>query len=510
MLADCSGLLPHQIPAAEHLIQVLERNGGALDASDMGVGKTYTAGAVLRHYRALPSVVVCPAISIPAWQRMGNQLGVEFELQSYEALRTGTTGLASWENPKPPGPLPVRLNCNFCQLDIDCKSARCAYAPGGVHCVESKKIPHKYGKLLWHPSIKLVVFDEAHRCSATNTLQSELAISAKRQRIRTLLLSATPAQTPLGMKAIGYILGLHTLVGSKGFYPWAMRNGCQRMPWGGFDFALGDDRKKEVMANINRQIFPDRGVRITIQSLGKSFPESQVTSELYDIASDAAKLDRLYRQMEQPLQELQQAKLLDKDPEGPLTKLLRLREEIGLVKVPVLAELAEDALQQGLSVACFVNFHSEADALSDILKTECCVTGRENPSTRNARIAQFQANRSRVIVTTIKASISLHDELGGHPRIGFVSPGFSALDFRQVLGRLPRSGSKSKAIYRIIFAANTCEERIHAVLTSKLNNLDALTDGDLFANNLELTSFSDQLLSRKSATISTLYHACQD
>lgn len=508
MRFDGTGLLPHQIPAAQHLIQVLERNGGAIDASDMGVGKTYTAGSILRHYRELPSVVVCPAISIPAWQRMGNQLGVEFELQSYEAMRTGKTGLASWQHPKPPGPAPVRHVCSYCQLDIDQTSARCAYAPGGVHCVETKKIPHKYGKLCWHPSIRLVVFDEAHRCSATDTLQSELLISSRRQNIRTLLLTATPAQTPLGMKAIGYTLGLHTLVGSKGFYPWAMRHGCQRMPWGGFDFALGDDRKREVMARINQQMFPDRGVRITIESLGKSFPESQVTSELYDLKSDAAKLDRLYRQMEQPLRELEQAKLTDKDPEGPLTKLLRLREEIGLLKVPVLAELAEDALQQGLSVACFVNFHSEADALSDWLKTECCVTGRENPSTRNARIAAFQSNQSRVIVTTIKASINLHDERGGHPRIGFVSPGFSALDFKQVLGRLPRAGSKSKSIYRIIFAANTCEERIHQVLCTKLNNLDALTDGDLLASNLELTSFCDQLISRPSATTSIPAYAC--
>lgn len=494
---DSAGLLPHQLPAAEHLLHLLNTSGGALDGSDMGVGKTYTAGAILRHFKDFPTAVVCPAISIPGWEQMGRRLGVEFSLESYESVRGGNTALGGWERPKPRGPGPVRLVCSACQLTVDAQTARCAYLPNGIHCVDVKKIPHDYGRFIWNRDLRVLVFDEAHRCSALDTLQSELLVAARRQKIPTLLVTATPAQTPMGFKAIGYVLGLHTLTGQNGFWSWATRHGCRKMPWGGFEFALGEARKRETMAQINRALFPDRGVRITIDSLGKSFPESQVTAELYDLKADAHKLDSLYQQMSEPLAELEAAKQMDKDPDGPLTKLLRLREEIGLLKVPILAELAEDAMAQGLSVALFVNFLSEVEGLCKLLKTDCRVDGTEAGSSRNRNrnIERFQSNESRVIVTTAKASISLHDEHGGHPRIGYVSPGFSALDLRQVLGRLPRSGAKSKSIYRIIFAADTCEKRIHEVLSSKLNNLDALTDGDLLADNLRLTSFENLISS---------------
>jgi hypothetical protein len=38
--------------------------------------------------------------------------------------------------------------------------------PAGVHCVEQKRKPWNPGQFRWHPKVKRVVFDEAHRCGA--------------------------------------------------------------------------------------------------------------------------------------------------------------------------------------------------------------------------------------------------------------------------------------------------------------------------------------------------------
>ena len=48
MQIDSTGLLPHQPAAAQQLLNALLKHRAALDASDMGTGKTAHAVAVLR------------------------------------------------------------------------------------------------------------------------------------------------------------------------------------------------------------------------------------------------------------------------------------------------------------------------------------------------------------------------------------------------------------------------------------------------------------------------------
>jgi len=60
-----------------------------------------------------------------------------------------------------------------------------------------------------------------------------------------------------------------------------------------------------------------------------------------------------------------------------------------------------------------------------------------------------------------------------------ISPPQSAKDLKQVLGRIHRAGSKSKAIQKIIYVAGTVEEKTCKSVRKKLNNLSELIDGDL-------------------------------
>jgi hypothetical protein len=383
------------------------------------------------------------------------------------------------------------FQCGFCQ----CKSDRPFDFPcpaRGIHCVELKKRPHSHGKFLWAQEIGFLVFDECHRAGATSSLNADVLISARRQNIKTLMLSATAAETPLGMRAIGYVLKLHDIVGPRGFYPFAMRRGCQRILGRGFQFCVSAERKKKVLLDLHREIWPSRGCRIRIEDLGSAFPDCALIPELVDL-DEGGRIQKLYLEMEAPLAALRHRAESDA-PGNPLSELLRLRQSVGLLKCPVMADLAREAVADGKHVALFVNFRAEVEALCKLLGTDCFVdgsqTGPRGQTERQANVDAFQRDEQPFIVCNSAAagvSLSLHDVTGRFPRLGLISLGQSAVGFRQTTGRLRRQGGRSKSMYKVILAAGTVEESVHKKLSARLNNLDALVDGDLLADNLSLT-----------------------
>lgn len=484
-----SGLFAYQVPAAKHLLEVIDREGAALDSSDLGTGKTFTAGAVLRHLD-LPSLVVCPQVAQTGWRRMGEHLGTEFDVIGYEMLRTGRTPFGRWEFPKR-GPLKSRLKCTTCQCWTEEDSPPCPYHFTGIHCVEAKSIPHDYGRFIFNDAVRMVVFDEVHRCGDLSSLNSEMLIAARRQNLSVLGLSATAGDSPLKFKALGYVLGLHNLDRDCKFWPWVRRYNCRPSPHGGFFFAGNENQRRSVMARLNAEIFPDHGVRVRKEELGDLFPDCQITAELYDLEQGGA-IDKLYEEMDEAIRALRDRASGDKG--AHLTVILRALQEIELLKVPVFQQLTEDANAQGYSVAIFVSFTQTVNELCKRLKTDCRIDGSQvgaaGHARRQASIDSFQANFDRRIVCNSAAGgvcVSLHDTRGDSPRLGLASPCPSAVNMRQVFGRLPRAGGKSKALYRVVLAAGTREVNTHRKLVPKLNQLDALNDADLLSTNLDLT-----------------------
>lgn len=452
----------------------------------MGTGKTYVGAAVLRELD-LPSLVVCPDVARTSWLRAGEHLGVEFDVIGCEMLRTGRTPFGRWQHPKT-GPLKTRLKCSVCQCWVDPETPPCPYGP--AHCVEPKTIPHNYGRFVFAREVRAVVFDEVHRYKATDSLNSDMLIAAKRQGLKILGISATAGDSPLDFKALGYALNLHELDEGLRFWTWVRRWNCRPSPHGGFYFAGKEDDRKRVMARLNEEIFPAHGVRIRAKDL-PGFPECQITAELYDLNEGRA-IEKLYEQMDDSISALRDKAAADKQTH--LTVILRSLQEIELLKVPIFVQLTEDANDQGYSVVNFVTFTQTLDELCKRLKTDCRIDGSQaGPAGAKRRqhcIDSFQAGRDRRLVANSAAGgicISLHDAVGDSPRLGLVSPCSSAINIRQVFGRLPRIGAKSKSLYRVVLAAGTREEAVHRRLVTRLNQQDAFNDGDLLATNLSLT-----------------------
>lgn len=483
-----SKLRPWQPAPVESLLDtLLSPVRAAVDLSDMGTGKTYVACAVAKALQ-VPTLVVCPWISQSMWKRVAAHFNDTVSVVNYESLRTGRTPFGQWQHQ--PTERKIEYYCVTCQNRFT-ELFPCPYHPQGIHCVETKTAEHNYGKFLFAPQVKLTIFDEVHRCGGRDSLNADMLIGAKQQGKYILGLSATAATGPLQMRALGYALGLHTLVpsGGLGYYEWLHRNGCGKLPGvPGYRWTVGEDKQNEVMLRLNNAIIPRLGVRVRTTDI-PNFPTRTIIAEEYDI-EHSDQIDAIYAEMAEALAELEAESATDVAPESPLTKILRARQKLELLKVPLALELNRDYLDKGFSVAIFCNFSATIDALARRLGTDCIIDGRpEHKKHRDVMVNCFQSNRERNILVNNEAggvSIGFEDRTGDFPRAGLVFPCDNAVTLRQVFGRLPRDGGKSHSVYRVLFAANTVESSMARRLRAKSNNLDTLNDGDLQPDNFKL------------------------
>ncbi len=79
-------LRPHQVDAAERLVAMIQRDGGAMLAEPVGLGKTYTALAVVSRLGAERIVVAIPAALRAMWVAAMHDCGIGAMLVTHEAL----------------------------------------------------------------------------------------------------------------------------------------------------------------------------------------------------------------------------------------------------------------------------------------------------------------------------------------------------------------------------------------------------------------------------------------
>jgi superfamily II DNA or RNA helicase len=423
----------------DHLVDCLAKYPYALDASDTGTGKTFTSLFVAKALGQKP-FVIAPKIVLSAWADAAKACGVSL------------MGVTNVEKLK-------------------------AKNHDALHRLPNhgtKKYPISNWK--WNlPAGTLVIWDEAQDAGGDDTQNARVMYALKQGRLPCLSMSATIADDPTRLKSLGYLLGLHDFTDFKNF---CRRNGCVRNPWSTYNLMFSKNKviTESVLLKIHKEIFPEKGSRLRIADI-KDFPDCSVMAEAYDLP-DRRKIDAIYEELEE--------QLIEADDDDPvIVKILRARQNVELLKTPIFVELAREAIEEGTSVALFVNFRATFDAICEALKSHgvrtAQVLGGQNVTERDAQILSFQQNEALAITLMVQAGgvgTSLHD-LYGRPRLALISPPYSSKDLKQVLGRIHRAGSKSKAIQKIVFVARTVEERTCEAVRRKLDNLSVLNDGDL-------------------------------
>ncbi len=407
-------------------------------------GKTYTACAVARDM-GMKMVVICPKAVISAWNEVIKiHFGMEDSLiavTNYEQLKIGKTSseIASFVIPR---------------------------------ATRRKTFTWKV------PKNTLIIWDEAQKLKNWKTKNAKTCIAAHKQGYKQLFCSATTATTPLELRTVGTCLKLFK-GGQQGWSQWLREHGCQKGMWG-MEFTSDPKLRQKILKKLNKDVFLDRGVRLRRDTI-PNFPDCDLFAVLLDMAEqDTKQINSIYDEMEKELKELEKNSKTTKM--NHLVVELRHRQRIELVKVPLFIDMIEEAKEEGFSVAVFVNFTDTLNAIAKRLNISCIFDGKVGDAVREANRKRFQNNEEQVILVNVQSGgggLSLHDLFGGHPRMSLISPSYSAVNMRQVVGRIWRDDAKTKAIQKLVCVAHTVEENVYHNVMRKLNNLDLLNDGDL-------------------------------
>jgi len=429
-----------QVPLAEHQTRVLREGRVMLSACHTGSGKTYLACQTIKDLQ-LPTFVICPKVAVSQWRHVIEGMG-----------------------------------CGNCIIDV--------VNPERLVAGRNPYYSNENGWNVGGSLGGLLVVDECHRGmsgpDSKQTLMAARWCNKLHPLNKELLMSATPFETPEKMRLIGYLMGFHRFVKSS-FYDWMKTKNCGFVDigWGArkrrvFRFTTNRKKAEETMRLIRREM-GERFMSITPEEI-PGFPDETREVVRIDLArADHDALVRAYEEMPERIQNL------SKDD---MVKMLRLRQQAEFLKAEAVAQEVIEAVRSGYSVFRMVNFTDARTRLENCLRDAkvpfANIYGGQKESERQRGIDEFQANQVHVMVGMAAAcsvALSLHDERHERPRVSWISPGYSASEFSQGLGRIRRVGGTPVTQF-IDIAADSVEENVGATIERKMAALEALTDQD--------------------------------
>ncbi len=469
-------LLPYQIEHTNSLIHSLRTYNRCLDSSQTGTGKTYCSIAACIAMGKKP-LVICPKSVITSWRNVLKFFGIGYYgVSNFESIQNCKMFSETSKNEKVLCPYIKRIEVNKEAVKQDIKKDKKT-----VKKVKTKK-EIKIGDnnpeqletpvgftYVWSnlPDDIVVIFDEAHRCKNPHTLNSVLLYTLAKTTAKIIMLSATISDRPENFALAGYVLGLYSHI----------RNAKNWM------LSVSKDHPN-ICAGIHDQIYPEYAARMRIKDLGALFPSNQVICSAFDMEC-AAEIEEQYNLINEEVQRLQK----NEDNSGcALARIMYARMKIEMLKVPTYIEQANKYIEEGCSVAIFVNFTQSLRTISDELGTKCIIFGQQTLEERDEAISAFNSDKSRVIVCNINSGgigISLNDQNGVFPRVSIISPGYSAQSIIQCLGRIHRANTKTAVRQRIIFCNNTIEEQICENMKEKITNMAMLNDKDMLSHHID-------------------------
>lgn len=499
----CIKLLDHQIKHYDNIKKSIEKYSRAIDASDTGTGKTYVSIKICEDLGLIPWVI-CPKSVVSSWNRVIGESGVKkFYIITYDQLALST--------------------------DLVNKNAQTnEYEWVGFDSDPKFKDNNKKKYLF--------IFDEAHKCKNSKTINSKILQSLSKFPVYILLLSATIIDKPLYFIPFGMVLKLYNTIQE------------------GFDWISNVINKKSSnpMLPIHQKLFNQYASRMRIDDTLGVFKDNKIIFEgiqmknYWEIEKKYDKLNKILEfNKNNPKNKKKNNKnksikqnnpnnsdnlnnsnnpnnsdnlnnsdnsdnsdnlnnsdnsnndCIDIDTDnskskksGGIGKIQKIRQEIELLRIDTIYELTLKYLNQGKSIAIFVNFTQTIKELSARLNCECIIWGSQTLKERTKSINDFCSDKSRIIICNIasgSSGISLHDTLGQFPRVSIISPTWSAQDLIQVLGRIHRAMGKTDCEQLIIFCKGTIEESVGNVIKQKIDNIRFFNDGEkkLKKDNME-------------------------
>jgi len=457
-------LSPGQSEIVRQSSEALDSFPVAVNMTIMGGGKTYMAGA-LALCRGLKLFVVGPANTIESWGRFARENDIELaDVVSYESLRStkGRQPRHGW----------------LTRTDWREEGAKATFA-----ATEAFRDLLDEGILL--------VLDEMHKVkNSVDQYQACLGLLREihqHHKSRAYLLSASQQNTKEQAVNLLYLLGF---VKQEALLE--MRGG-RAQPTG---LAELIERCSLISREVTSAIVKDFAVvRITFDTAATIAFELYVqviqpvvsfslSSDEINILSEKDVANKFYNieEEEDRIRLLTAVKKLSSfycydeasreaknDGMGRLTSVM---VDVELALVNTFARLARADLEnEEGKVILSLNYRQNVERLGALLKeyNPLILTGQCKAEKRLNVLAKFQADNGerRLLICTTKTggeSFDLDDKTGLWPRRMYISPCYSIQTLHQATGRIYRTGTKSTAYTRLVYAA--CAKELFHILDS--------------------------------------------
>ena len=432
-----AGLRPYQVPHAQKVLRGLLYNKGFLDASDTGVGKTYTTLCIARIFGCVP-LVLGPKGTRSGWEDASRLMGVPIEFYNYEKARRESYGFGHEKE-------------MFKRLD-----------PTQPESAENPAL--RCGSYwVWDRSFQMVVFDEAHLCGGSTSLTGKLLRSSRKAADYVLALSATAADSAEQMKNIGIALGLFN---SQGYYTWLRKHGVEEDYTGRLQWSSDEEKQRAAMAKVHAEVFGTmRGARLCRRDI-PNFPKTQIDTMLLDTDVEFG----------------------EQDP-ADLAERTALRQKLEKEIVRQLQSIVKERLDTtDRRITVFLNFRESIDEFArwaEKKKIPCGIidgrqVGESGDIERREVISKIQGNVYRLGLVNNAAGgagLNLHDPRGQVVCETFIVPSETGRQMKQVVGRVHRDGG-AFSMQWFCGLRGTFQETNLRTNQAKIRNIDTL-NGDV-------------------------------
>ena len=427
---------PWQDPLWKAVAAGIKRDRFFISGFPTGSGKTVISLAAARAL-GNPHLVVAPKVALTQWRRTAEEMGCAGQL--VDVINPEKVS-------KPSG-------CGYYTRD---------------------------GK--WRlPENTTVIWDEPHRsASGIKSVTTQALAELKGYKSISLhAMSATLADSPLKLRALGWWAGMHKY-NEDSFFRWCRDHGCRteyvgmdRRP--AFRFTKDPVEARKIMAKI-RADFGNRFMSLRAEDI-PGFPTETVDVKLIDLSErDTREINAAHAEMSDRMKSRARS---------DMAELGRARERVEFIMSAAVAELSCSYAESGHSVVVFFNFTAPRERFEALVSKAgfgfAGIYGGQKDSDRQKGINDFQSNKTKIISVMTEAggaALSLHDERKESPRVSLILPSWNSSTVKQCLGRIRRCNGTHATQY-FVLAVGTIQERVAVSLKRKLGNIDALNDGDL-------------------------------
>ena len=353
-----------------------------------------------------------------------------------------------------------------------------------VESFRDEKIAEQISKLCNLGIINMCAADEMHKMKNPQVQQTKGFLKCLSEcRIG---MTGTPLMnSPLDLYVILKWLGYE----SHAFYSFK-KHYCIMGGYGGYE-VVGYKNMEQLTAQINDIML--RRLKSEVLDL----PEKTYIDEIVEMET---KQSKLYDEIETGIKnELAMGTL---DLTNPLSTLIRLRQCTGYTgivsdcifesaKLDRMEDLIEEAVSNNQKVIVFSNWTQMTDIVEQRLNkyNPAVITGETNDSYRQSMVTKFQENDNcKVIIGTIGAMGTGLTLTAGSVVIFLDEPWNRAL-FDQAVDRAHRIGAKSNVTIYSLMCKDTVDERIHDIIYKKGVMSDAIIDGHIVGNKMEVFNY---------------------